>query len=127
MHKQLGGHTVFRGPMYQHGYGLGGYFRKFFKWVVPIAEKHAVPHIKAGLNALKTQALDTVSSIAKDAVNGKHIRNSITEHVSQAIDNLKSKAEKTLNGEGCKRTKQQKGGVFKKKKIILKKRKDIFD
>ena len=48
MNRQLGGYEVFKGPMYQQGYGLGGYFRKFFKWIVPIAEKHVLPHLKSG-------------------------------------------------------------------------------
>lgn len=37
--KQAGGgsnYDYFRGDVYQKGYGLGGTFKKFFKWIVPI-------------------------------------------------------------------------------------------
>ena len=120
MHKQVGGYEVFRGPMYQQGYGLGGYFRKFFKWLVPIAEKHVMPHIKSGLEVVKNQAFESVADIAKDAIKGKNFKESVKENVTQAIDNLKTKAESKLKGEG----------LQKKRKIIFKKRKlsdDIFD
>ena len=121
MNRQLGGYEVFKGPMYQQGYGLGGYFRKFFKWIVPIAEKHVLPHLKSGLNVVGNQALASVANIATDAVKGRDIQEAVKENVSQAIDNLKTKAERKLRGEGHKQ---------KKKKIIYKKRKisnDIFD
>ena len=103
MNRHLGGFMVHQGPMYQQGYGLGGYFSKFFKWIVPIAEKHALPHLKSGLQAVTSQALDSVSEIAKDAARGRNVRAAVEERVSQAIDNLKLKAEKTMRGEGRKR------------------------
>ena len=121
MHKHLGGFEVFRGPMYQQGYGLGGYFRNFFKWIIPMAEKHALPHLKSGLEAVKNQAIQSVSNIAQDTIKGKNIRDSLQENVSQAIENLKSKAENKLRG-GGKRKKIHKI-VFKKKKNTN----DIFD
>ena len=122
MNRQVGGYEVFRGPMYQQGYGLGGYFRNFFKWIVPIAEKHVLPHIKSGIKVVGNQALASVANIANDAVKGRDIQEAVKENVSQAIDNLKSRAERKLRGEGYKHT--------KKKKILYKKRKissDIFD
>jgi hypothetical protein len=30
---------VFRGSIYQKGYGFGDVFKKFFRWVVPIVKK----------------------------------------------------------------------------------------
>jgi hypothetical protein len=118
MYNQLGGYIVFSGERYQRGYGLGGYFTKFYKWLMPLAEKHALPHLKSGFHAIKNQALDTMANVAKDAVAGKNVRDTVQEHVSQAIDNLKQKAERKLQGEGVKR----------RKKILFKRRKkDIFD
>ena len=119
MYKQYGGvQNVFRGPMYQKGYGVGGYFRKFFRWLVPIAERHVVPHLKSGLETVGKQAIESAANIAKDTIKGKNIREAAQEHVDTAIDNLKYKAEKKLRGEG----------KPKKRKIIFKKRKfDIFD
>ena len=122
MNRQFGGvENVFKGPMYQQGYGLGGYFKKFFKWLIPIAEKHVMPSIKSGLETIGKQAIDSASRIASDAVNGRNIQEAAREHVSQAIDNLKSKAENKLAGNGKKRKK------FNLQKIISKKQqKDIF-
>ena len=124
MSRQLGGvQNVFRGPMYQQGYGLGGYFKKFFRWLVPIAEKHVLPHVKSGLENIGKQAIESVSNIAQDTIKGRNIRESAQEHATEAINIIKNQAEKKLRGEGVKR----KG---KKRQIIFKKRKtanDIFD
>ena len=121
MYRQLGGvQNVFRGPMYQQGYGLGGYFKKFFRWLMPIAERHVMPHIKSGIETVGKQAVESASKIANDTISGRNIQEAAKENVSQAIDNLKQKAEKTLSGKGVKKKKN--------KKIILKKShiKEIF-
>ena len=120
MPRQYGGvQYVFRAPMYQQGYGLGGYFKRFFKWLVPIAEKHVLPHLKTGAQAIGREALDSVANIARDTARGRSLRDSAQEHVDTAIENIKHKAEKKLSGEGKRR---------KRRKIILKRRqKDIFD
>ena len=121
MNRQLGGvQTVFRGPVYQEGYGLGGYFRKFFKWIVPIAEKHVLPHIKSGLEAIGKQSVESISNIAKDTIKGRNIKEATQQHVNEAIDNLTSKAEKHLSGQALKRKKKSKF-IYKKRKNI-----DIF-
>jgi hypothetical protein len=120
MNRQLGGvEYVFRGPLYQQGYGLGGYFRKFFRWLVPIAEKHVLPHLKSGASVIGKQALDSFADIAKDTVQGRNIKESFQERSNQAIDNLKEKANKNLSGNGKRKL---------SRKIIFKKRiKDIFN
>ena len=75
MNRQFGGvENVFKGPMYQQGYGLGGYFKKFFKWLITIAEKHVMPSIKSGFETIGKQAIDSASRIASDAVNGRNIQ-----------------------------------------------------
>lgn len=33
----------YKGSPYQRGYGLGGTFRRFFSWLVPIFKEHALP------------------------------------------------------------------------------------
>ena len=64
MNKQFGGvNYVFKGPMYQKGYGLGGYFRNFMKWMVPIAEKHILPHLKTWIKTIGQEALSTTNNI----------------------------------------------------------------
>ena len=125
MYRQLGGvQTVFRGPMYQQGYGLGGYFKRFFRWIIPIAEQHLLPHIKSGAETLGKQAVQTISDIAKDSINGRNIKESSKEHFDTAINNLKEKIENKLSGKGIKRKKNKnKLVIYKKKKF----NQDIFN
>jgi hypothetical protein len=121
MNYQLGGvNHVFRGPMYQQGYGLGGYFRKFMKWLIPITEKHVLPHLKSGLSYVGNEAIDAVNKIAKDTIQGRNIKESTNEHMNSSIENIKRKAEQKLAGEGINKKKKLKN------KIIYKKHKDIF-
>ena len=64
---------VFRGLKYQKGYGLGGNFRKFFNWIVPLFQKYALPTIKKGATAIGETAIDSLTNMAKDAIKGKKI------------------------------------------------------
>lgn len=117
---------LYSGMPYQRGYGLGGTFRRFFSWIVPILKKHAVPVIQDGLKEVGKTALGTAADIAKDSLNGVNIKDAFRDRTSAAIDSLKEKAERKLDGKGIKRSRKQK----KKKFIIIKKRKhlkDIFD
>lgn len=120
MNRQLGGvENVFRGPLYQRGYGLGGYFRKFFKWLIPIAEKHVLPQIKSGASVVGKQAIESLAEIAKDSVKGRNFKESFQERTNEAIENLRERADKSLSGKGKRKL---------KRKIIFKKRiKDIFN
>jgi len=116
---QTGGYSnIFRGQLYQQGYGLGGYFRRFFKWIVPLAQKHALPVLEDGAKTIGRQAINSISNIAHDVVSGKNIQNSINEHGKNAIENIKTNLENKLEGRGIKR---------KKKVIFLKKPKQKID
>lgn len=111
---------------YQRGYGLGGTFRRFFSWIVPILKKHALPVVQEGLKEVGKTALGTAADIAKDSLNGMDVKDSFRQRTVSAIDSLKEKAERKLDGRGIKRRRKSK----KQKYIIIKKRKqlkDIFD
>ena len=82
--------------------------KKFFRWLMPIAERHVMPHIKSGIETVGKQAVESASRIANDTISGRNIQEAAKEHVSQAIDNLKQKAEKTLSGKGVKKKKNKK-------------------
>jgi hypothetical protein len=114
--------NIFRGSPYQRGYGLGGVFKRFFNWIVPLVQKHATPAIESGLRVVGKTALSTAADIAKDTVAGKNFRKSATNRISSAVDLLKEQAEKKLSGNGIKRKRKS-----KKKIIILKKQKKKFD
>ena len=109
--------NLFRGSPYQRGYGIGGTFRRFFNWIVPIIKHHAMPAI----TSVGRTALSAAADIAKDTVAGRDFKTAARERINGAVDDLKEQAEKKMRGEG-KRA---------KKKIILKKHsekfKDIFD
>jgi hypothetical protein len=114
-----GGQNIFRGPMFQQGYGVGGYFRRFFRWIVPLAEKHLLPYVKTGMQNVGSKVVDTASMLTKDALYGKLTKASANEQIEKTIGELKDQAESTLKG----------SGRAKRPKIIFKKRKkkrDIF-
>jgi len=116
--EQAGGadYNTFKGALYQRGYGMGGMFGRFWKWIVPIIKKNEGPLLKGAASALGTEAFSAASNIAKDAWDGKPINESFKKNADMAIDNLKLKAEKALSGKGIKRRRSM------KKLIILKKR-----
>ena len=116
--EQAGGgdYNTFKGALYQRGYGLGGMFGRFIKWIIPLIKKSAGPLLKGAASALGSEAVTTATNIAKDAWAGKPISESFKKNAHVAIDNLKLKAENALSGKGIKRRRSM------KKMIILKKR-----
>jgi len=116
--------NVFRGASYQRGYGLGGSFRSFFRWLVPIFKEHALPLLKSGAQEVGKEAVSSITNIAKDAVNGRNVKEAASEHLSSAMDNLKNKVNKKLSGKGIKRRKKRKNTIIFRKKAKLN---DIFD
>lgn len=114
---------MYKGALYQRGYGLGGTFRRFFSWIMPIVQKHTLPVLNQGLREIGKSAVLTAADIAKDSISGRDIKESAQERLNLAIDDLKGKAEKKLSGQGIKRKNKS------NKKIILvkKRKKDIFD
>jgi hypothetical protein len=108
----FGGGELFRGPAYQRGYGLGGTFRKFFRWIVPLVS----PHIKD----LGRTAMSHVGDFAKDVAAGADLKESASRHINTTVNSLKDKIERKLRGEGKRK--------LKRKKILFKKKtyNDIF-
>jgi hypothetical protein len=135
-----GNYNYFKDSQFQHGYdlgglnvhqgyGLGGMFRKFASWVVPIIKKYAIPTFNSGANAVAREAVDSASRVAKDLISGVNFKDSINNRLSKSVDNLREKAESQLAGNGLKRkNKFKKCNHFKKtEKYSKKKKKDIFD
>jgi len=128
--EQAGGgsdYNTYRGSLYQRGYGMGGIWNRLMKWVIPLVTRNAVPLLKEAGKAVGKEALGSVVNIAKDALVGKSVKDSLKENANTAIDNLKLKAydgidnlklkaENALSGKGIKRRRSM------KKMIILKKR-----
>ena len=63
-----GNYNYYRGSNFQHGYGiggisiqqgagLGGMFRKFASWVVPLIKKHALPTLQSSARVIGREAM----------------------------------------------------------------------
>ena len=105
-HVQYGrGSDPFRGPPYQLGYGLGGSFRKFFKWIIPLVKQHTLPHVAD----IGRTAMSSVGDFARDVAQGQDLKSSATLHMNKAVAAVKEQVEKKLRG-----------GKRKKRKIIRK-------
>lgn len=106
---QAGGgsnYDYFKGNVYQKGYGLGGTFKRFFKWIVPIFKRHALPVVHSGLKSVGKEVIESASKIANDLVEGRNFRDSANQNVETSINNLKTKFENNLKGNGLKRRRQ---------------------
>jgi hypothetical protein len=101
-------------------------FKRFFKWIVPLWQKHGQPLLESGVKAVGQTALNTIGDIAKDTASGRNFRESANDRINTAVQSLAERAEKTLEGKGLKRKKKKK---FKKYIVLKKKTKlqDIFD
>jgi hypothetical protein len=107
---------TYRGVRYQRGQGLGGVFRKLFRWIAPIIKQHGAPILKS----VGESGIQGLTNFAKDALEGKDIKQSAQDRFTETIDDLKKKA--TMKGNGIKRKK-----LIRKLKKIRKRKLDIFD
>jgi hypothetical protein len=109
------GLQVFKGSMYQRGYGFGDVFREFFRWIVPIIKKNAT----SVLQNVGKEIVKSASNIANDTIEGKNFKDSFNENVARSMSNIED-----TYGKGYKRKKNNKKSSHKKK---IKKLKDIFN
>jgi hypothetical protein len=100
----------YEGRLLQSGYGLGGTFKRFFKWVVPL--------IRPALHHVGNKALNAVGDIAKDVSSGRDFRNSASARINTVVDELKSDVEKKLQGGKRKRRKSSKSNSKKYRDIF---------
>lgn len=107
---------VFHGASFQRGSGFGDVFKNFFRWIIPIVKKNAEPHLKT----IAKEALNTVSNIANDKIDGKKLSESSEDRIKETFNKLKS-----MYGGKIKKN------VYKRKKIKhmtpQKRILDIFD
>lgn len=110
----------------QRGSGLGGIFRKFFRWIVPLIQQHALPMLQDGANAVSEEVIQSTSDIAQDTV--QNVVSSAKRRYGTAVENLKARAENALRGNGIKGSTPMKNLIILKKRKGVKKRSlDIFD
>jgi hypothetical protein len=116
------GGDIFKGPLYQQGYGLGGSMRRFFKWIVPLVKKHAVPALTSGMKDIGATALSSFGDFAKEVASGRDASEAAHHHATNAVNQIKEQVEKKFEGRGIKRRAKP-----KKSKIIIKKHKKSYD
>lgn len=104
---------VYRGSTFQKGYGLGGVFRRFFSWALPLLKEHGLPLAKN----LGKEIISNVASIASEAIDGKNVGESAKEKIKSSFEKLNQ------TGKGYKRRKKSSLKSKQKKKRVL----DIFD
>ena len=67
--------SVYRGAPWQRGYVLGGYFKRFLTWVIPMIKDAAIATAKSGA---KTVGREALSGVAKKVIKRrKKIKNLI--------------------------------------------------
>ena len=100
--RQAGGSDLdfYRGRTVQRGYGLGGIFRRLFRWAVPLIQKHAVPVLKDAGKAVGSEVLRSTANLAGDVIAGKNVKDSFENRLEETVDNLKSRAEQHLDAKG---------------------------
>ena len=108
---------VFRGMISQKGYGLGGIFRKFFSWIMPIVREHAIPVTKS----IGKEVIKGAVNLAKDSLDGSDIKDSAKARLKEVINNI---SEKQI-GRGKKRKNNNK--KYKKTKYKRNKKSNLFD
>lgn len=105
--KQTGhGINGFQGQSYQRGNGLGSFFGRLFRSILPVAKR-------IGKSALKTvgkEALGLGANFIGDLATGRDAQESIKEHGLQSTKNLLKKAKKAIGN--------QSGGRIGKRKVV---------
>lgn len=93
---------VYRSVMYQRGYGIGNDFDYssvhglgFVDGILRMF-RMAMPAMKTGLQYLGKQAVATAADVATDAIMGKNVKDSATEHFSTAAKDLIARAPALL-------------------------------
>ncbi len=110
---------VFRGSVYQRGYGFGDVFKNIFRWIIPLVKEHVKPiATKVGKEALKT-----ATNIASDALSGKDLKSSAKSRIEETL----SKIPSGQFGNGSKKHYKKKRKVTYLTKQKKKRKLDIFD
>ena len=118
---------VFRGHRNQRGHGLGNWFRSFYRFVVPILKKHALPLIKKGATIVGTEAIKTAANVATDKIAGKSFEESGRERIDEGIENISQKWSQNGSGERKKKRFLKKEISIHRNPKKVRRLKDIFD
>ena len=82
------GLDVFKGPVLQRGYGLGGFFKGLSRTFAPV--------VKRGLVSAGKKALETGVEVLGDVVRGKNVKQAIRSRVKENAKELFQSAIKDV-------------------------------
>ena len=123
LNQEGNGLLYYKGQSFQKGYGIGGWFKKIFRTVLPLISK--------GTKTIGKEVLRTGTQIAGDVLEGKDIRESAEVRTKEAGRKLAKKAMKKADdmlGQGKRYKRKRKltrqATSLKPSKV---KRRDIFD
>jgi hypothetical protein len=103
------GVSSFQGARYQRGSGLENVFKKFYRWLLPVFEPHALPVLTNGAKSLSKEVIQTAANIATENLNDVNLKSAVQNRSTEAINNFK---HKYLRQEGC-------WGRYKKKEATI--------
>ena len=115
---------TYKGIRYQRGYGLGNAFKRFFKWIIPIVKENALPLLKNVGKKVGESVLTGTTNFAKDALDGKNIKESAQTRFDETTKDLETKF--SMNGKGINKRKRKRKlikSISRSKKLKT----DIFD
>ena len=90
------GHGGFVGIPYQRGHGLGSFFGRLFRSILPVAKRIG----KSALKSVGKEALNMGSNVMHDISEGKSVKQSLKRHGAKAAGNLGEKALRKLSQSG---------------------------
>jgi hypothetical protein len=99
LRQQRGGNIAgYRGARMQRGYGIGGIFKSFARYAIPL--------FKQGAKVVGKRALQAATEIGQDVLQGKNVRESVETHGGKVVKDFAEQGARTLmrqTGHGRKR------------------------
>jgi hypothetical protein len=120
--------NYFSGSGVQRGYGIGGVFKRFFKWFLPVIKSNGLPIVKDFAKTSGKELLRGVTQVAEDSLAGNNFKESSKRAAEDMIGNISKKIRTGQLGTGYKRKRKfvPKNKKAKKRKINKRKVVDIF-
>ena len=119
------GHGGFVGIPYQRGHGLGSFFGRLFRSIIPVAKSVG----KTALKNIGKQAVVMGSNVISDISEGKNVKKSLERHGIRALKNVGKNTMKDVSArrQSQKKPKRKAVGQLRRGPKPKLKKKDIFD
>ena len=114
-----GGLGGFTGIPYQRGHGLGSFFGRLFRAILPVAKSVG----KSALRTVGKEALNMGMNVAQDLSQGRDIKQTLKEHGTKALGSVAKKAMNRFTGQSGQGLGGRTVGSKKKSQTIPLKRK----